>query len=95
VALGSEVYDQLRLVPREQPSDLRCIGDINLLELVVGCARYVRQAEQIGRVRELVHVHEVVLGVTGYKQLEEVRTDKSGSSRDENLHVRTLHVAGK
>ena len=71
----------------EQPADLCGVGDVHPLQLIVRRGSDVRQVHQVGRVRELVDVDELVLGMTRNQEAEEVRADETGSSSDEDQHL--------
>ncbi len=59
-------------MPREQGRHLCRVGDVYLLQLVVRAFRDIFQAEQVRRIRELVYVDEMVLGVPRFRDILEV-----------------------
>ena len=90
VALSGEVDDAVDLLVLHQLVERIKVADVHPDKLVVGLVLNVFEVGEIARIRQLIEVDDVVLGVLVHKQAHYVASNKACTTSNYNC---TFHIA--
>jgi hypothetical protein len=85
MAFGSQVQNSVQTVLVKQASDEVCIADIPLDQGPIADTLAGSQFGRIAGIGQFVQDHNAVLGIMLHPVFHQVRTDKAGSSGDQEM----------
>ena len=92
MAFRREVDDYIELLILEQLVNKLAVCDIALYELEMLVFHRLVEGLEIAGISQKVEADDVIIRMLAEHMIDKVAADKTGASRNENLHVFVLHI---
>ena len=92
MAFRREVDDYIELLILEQLVNKLAVCDIALYELEMLVFHRFVEGLEIAGISQKVEADDIIIRMLAEHMIDKVAADKTGASRNENLHVFVLHI---
>ena len=92
MALRREVDDYIELLILEQLVNKLAVCDIAFYELEMLVFHRLVEGLEIAGISQKVEADDIIIRMLAEHMIDKVAADKTGASRNENLHVFVLHI---
>ena len=92
MAFRREVDDYIELLILEQLVNELAVCDIALYELEMLIFHCLVEGLEIAGISQKVEADDIIIRMLAEHMIDKVAADKTGASRNENLHVFVLHI---